>query len=113
MTLDTRFFLETSTKRAEPATETARVRDRKVFRRVALHLNDKGQFVFDVNTIGILQRLAGAQASVRQFDRDMVVIRVISRRRAYFKQVKVIDPEGFRPSDRSERLYFVCQDFRH
>jgi SAM-dependent methyltransferase len=26
-----------------------------------------------------------------------------------FKSVHVIDPEGLRPSDRSQRLYFVCQ----
>jgi SAM-dependent methyltransferase len=27
----------------------------------------------------------------------------------WFKKVRVIDPESLRPSDRSQRLYFVCQ----
>jgi SAM-dependent methyltransferase len=121
----------------------------KVFRRVALHLNDNGLFVFDVNTLGKLQRLSDAPAWSREFGRDLVIIKVLAGRRGRFdwdvklfehqkrteyklsretirelavpqkrirmalrdrfKQVKVIDAEGARPSDQSERLYFVCK----
>ena len=35
--------------------------------------------------------------------------RILTPLRAYFTEVKVFDPEGARPSDRSERLYFVCK----
>jgi len=35
--------------------------------------------------------------------------RITTALRAYFAHVKVFDPEGARPSDRSERLYFVCR----
>lgn len=122
---------------------------KKVFRQVALHLNDDGLFVFDVNTLGKLRRLTTAPAWSREFGRDLVIIKVTAGRRgkfdwdvkifehqksaAYklfheairelavpqkqiltalrggFKQVKVIDAEGARPSDESERLYFVCK----
>lgn len=122
---------------------------KKVFRRVELHLNDDGIFVFDVNTFGKLQRLTNASAWSREFDRDLVIIkvtdgrqgifdwdvkifehekkdafklshetirelalphkRVLTALRDRFKQVKVIDPGGARPSDQSERLYFVCK----
>jgi SAM-dependent methyltransferase len=122
---------------------------KKVFRRVALHLNDNGLFVFDVNTIGKLRRLAEDPLWSREFDRDLVIIKVTAGRkgifdwnvkifehqkkdeyklfhetiselalphkriltalRDHFKKVKVIDPGGARPSDQSERLYFVCK----
>jgi SAM-dependent methyltransferase len=122
---------------------------KKVFRQAALHLNDDGLFVFDVNTLGKLQRLTNASAWSREFDRDLVIIKVTGGRRGifdwdvkifehrkrdayklshetirelalphkrvlpalrdHFKQVKVIDPGGARPSDQSERLYFVCK----
>ena len=121
----------------------------KVFRRVALHLQGGGLFVFDMNTVGKLQRLANGPAWSREFGRDLVVIKVTGGRRGgfdwdvkifehekgstfrlshetirelavphrrvlaalrdRFKRVKVIDPEGARPSDHSERLYFVCR----
>ncbi len=121
---------------------------RKTFRGVAAHINTDGLFVFDVNTTGKLQRLADGPAWVKQFDRDLVVIKVIGGKgnkftwdvkifahrkrddyqlihetieertfrmqrilvtlRSHFRMVKVFDPEGKRPSDRSERLYFVC-----
>lgn len=120
----------------------------KTFRCVAGHLTTGGVFVFDVNTSGKLKRLAAGPAWVKQFGRDLVVIKVVAgnrdsftwdvkifahrkrdgyqlihetieektfplRRilatlRGYFSTVKVFDPEGRRPSDRSERLYFVC-----
>jgi SAM-dependent methyltransferase len=38
--------------------------------------------------------------------------RILTALRAYFAHVKVFDPEGARPSDRSERLYFVCRTRR-
>ncbi len=121
---------------------------RKTFRCVAGHLNAGGVFVFDVNTIGKLQRLVEGPPWVKQFDRDLVVItvtggrrnifawdvkifehrkrdnykligesieerafpmrRILTTLRSYFTRVKVYDSEGRRPSDRSERLYFVC-----
>ncbi len=121
----------------------------KVFRQVARHLNDDGLFVFDVNTIGKLQRLTEGPIWSREFGRDLVTIKVTGGRREifdwdvkvfehrkrddykllhetirelalphkrvltalrdHFKQVKVIDPVGARPSDQSERLYFVCK----
>lgn len=122
---------------------------KKVFRQVALHLNHNGLFVLDVNTLGKLRRLTNASVWSREFDRDLVVIKVTGGRRGIFawdikifehekrdkyklshetirelalphkriltamrdrfKQVKVIDPGGARPSDQSDRLYFVCR----
>ena len=35
--------------------------------------------------------------------------RILHALRTHFTEVKVFDPEGARPSDRSERLYFVCK----
>lgn len=35
--------------------------------------------------------------------------RIKTRLESLFTRVRVIDPEGPRPSDRSERLYFVCR----
>jgi len=122
---------------------------KKVFRQVALHLNDDGIFVFDINTLGKLRRLTKGPVWSREFDRDLVIIkvnggrrgifewdvkifehqkrldyrlyhqmirelavphkRVLTALRERFKQAKVIDPGGARPSDQSERLYFVCK----
>jgi SAM-dependent methyltransferase len=122
---------------------------KKMFRQVSRHLNDDGLFVFDVNTLGKLRRLANASVWSREFDRDLVIIKVVGGRRGifdwdvkifehhksdtfklshetirelalphkriltalrdHFKKVKVIDPGGARPSDESERLYFVCK----
>jgi SAM-dependent methyltransferase len=121
---------------------------KKTFRCVARHLTAGGVFVLDVNTIGKLQRLVEGAAWVKQFGRDLVIIKVQGGRSVfawdvkvfeqrkryeyrliretiaetafplqriltglgkYFDEVKVFDPEGARPSDRSERLYFVCK----
>jgi SAM-dependent methyltransferase len=122
---------------------------KKTFRGVAGHLNSGGVFVCDVNTTGKLQRLVDGPPWVKQFGRDLVVIRVNGGRggvfawdvkifehrkrgdytliaetieetafpmrriltalRACFTEVKVFDPEGARPSDRSERLFFVSK----
>jgi SAM-dependent methyltransferase len=35
--------------------------------------------------------------------------RILQALRSYFTEVKAFDPEGEQPSDRSERLYFVCK----
>ncbi|MGH7784791.1 MAG: class I SAM-dependent DNA methyltransferase, partial [Candidatus Binatia bacterium] len=35
--------------------------------------------------------------------------RVLPALRVGFRKVEVLDPEGLRPSDQSERLYFVCR----
>ena len=35
--------------------------------------------------------------------------RIFLALRAHFKKIDVLDPEGRRPSDQSERLYFVCR----
>ncbi|HEY1235545.1 MAG TPA: class I SAM-dependent methyltransferase [Candidatus Binatia bacterium] len=120
---------------------------RRVFHRVAGHLNDNGIFIFDVNTSGKLQRLAEAPAWEKWFGRDLAIIKVSAQRsglfewdvkvfehetrqrykllherirelalpkrqileslRRSFRQVKALDPFGFKPSDQSERLYFV------
>ena len=122
---------------------------RNTFRCVAKHLNPGAVFVFDVNTLGKLQRLVEGPAWVKQFGRDLVIIkvqgirsglfawdvkvfehakradyrlirelieetafpmnRILTSLRNYFGAVKVFDPEGARPSDGSERLYFVCK----
>ena len=122
---------------------------KKVFRQVALHLNDGGLFIFDVNTRGKLRRLTKGPVWSREFEQDLVIIKVTGGRRGmfawdvkifehqkrdafklfhetirelalphkrilialrdHFKKVKVIDPGGDRPSDESERLYFVCK----
>lgn len=122
---------------------------RKTFRCVAAHLKAGGVFAFDVNTIGKLQRLVNGPPWVKQFGRDLVIIkvnggrggifawdvkifehrkhddyklvgetieetvfpmqRILTSLRSYFREVKAFDPEGARPSDQSERLYFVCK----
>lgn len=119
----------------------------KVFYRVARHLQADGVFIFDVNTLGKLQRLADGPAWEEWFGRDLAIIRVNAQRggrfewdvkifaherrddykllhekiqeialpkrqiveslRHHFRQVKALDPFGFRASDHSERLYFV------
>lgn len=35
--------------------------------------------------------------------------RVVAALRQRFRKIRIIDPEGSRPSDRSQRLYFVCE----
>jgi len=122
---------------------------KKTFRQVALHLDNDGLFIFDVNTVGKLHRLTKGSAWSREFDRDLVIIkvngggrgifewdvkifehqkrhdyrlyherirelavphkRILTVLRERFKQAKVIDPGDARPSDQSERLYFVCR----
>ena len=102
-----------------------------------------------MNTTGKLQRLVDGAPWVKQFGRDLVLIkvnggrggvfawdvkifehrrrddykligetieetafpmqRILTSLQAYFTEIKVFDPEGARPSDRSERLYFVCK----
>ena len=121
----------------------------KVFRRVKRHLNRDGIFVFDINTVGKLRRLAQGPPWIKEFGRDKVIIDVVDRQRgrfawgitifehrraanyrlvgesieerAYalkqicqplgrvFRTVKLFDPTGKRPTDESERVYFVCK----
>ena len=121
----------------------------RTFRRVAAHLNPGGLFLFDVNTIGKLQRLAKGPAWEKWFGRDLAIIKVaaggrgrfswdvkifehqardrfrlihevipeaavprqhvLAALRKRFPRVRAVDPFGSRPSDRSERLYFICQ----
>jgi SAM-dependent methyltransferase len=65
---------------------------KRVFRQVSLHLNDDGLFVFDVNTLGKFRRLASASVWSREFDRDMVIIKVISGGQGIFDwDVKIFE----------------------
>lgn len=121
----------------------------KVFRRVKLHLNDGGLFIFDVNTPARLRRLCISRPWATPFGKHWEIITVTKGRgalfnwhlqvlehrrrnqyqlhtetipemavpieritaslRPLFKHVRVIDPEGPRPSERSQRLFFVCR----
>ena len=56
----------------------------KTFRCVARHLNNGGLFIFDVNTVGKLQRLAEGPAWQRWFDQNLVSIKVTGGRRDKF-----------------------------
>jgi SAM-dependent methyltransferase len=65
---------------------------KKTFRCVAAHLNAGGVFVFDVNTIGKLQRLVIGPPWVKQFGRDLVVIKVNGGRPGVFAwDVKIFE----------------------
>ena len=65
---------------------------KKVFRQVALHLNDDGLFVFDINTLGKLRRLTEGLVWSREFDRDLVIIKVTGGRRGVFDwDVKIFE----------------------
>lgn len=121
----------------------------KVFRRVKHHLNDGGIFVFDINTVGKLRRLAQGPPWIKEFGSDKVIIDVVDRHRGrfawdiaifehqhganyrlisesieehafalkqirqplsrMFRTVKLFDPTGKRPTDESERVYFICK----
>jgi len=66
----------------------------KTFRRVARYLEPGGIFVFDVNTSGKLQRLAGGPAWTGQFERDFVIIKVTGgARRLFTWDVKIFEHE--------------------
>ena len=65
---------------------------KKVFHQAALHLRDDGLFVFDVNTLGQLRRLTKSPVWLREFDRDLVVIKVTGGRRGIFAwDVKIFE----------------------
>ncbi len=65
---------------------------KKTFRGVARHLNAGGVFVFDVNTTGKLQRLVDGPPWVKQFGRDLVVIKVNGGRGGVFAwDVKIFE----------------------
>jgi len=68
---------------------------RKVFRRVALHLKDAGVFIFDINTLGKLQRLANGPAWERWFDRDLAIVKVTGGRQGVFEwDVKIFEHQN-------------------
>ena len=65
---------------------------KKTFRCVARHLNARGVFVCDVNTTGKLQRLVDGAPWVKQFGRDLVVIKVNGGRGGVFAwDVKIFE----------------------
>lgn len=67
---------------------------RKTFRRVARHLNPGGLFIFDVNTLGKLQRLAEGPAWEKWFDHDLVIVKVKvagGPRNRYIWDVKIFE----------------------
>ncbi|HEY5767145.1 MAG TPA: class I SAM-dependent methyltransferase, partial [Candidatus Udaeobacter sp.] len=65
---------------------------KNTFRCVARHLNARGVFVFDVNTTGKLQRLVDSAPWVKQFGRDLVLIKVNGGRGGVFAwDVKIFE----------------------
>jgi len=66
----------------------------KTFHCVARHLNDGGLFIFDVNTLGKLQRLVEGPAWEKWFDRDLAIIKVTGGQRDRFAwDVKLFEHE--------------------
>jgi SAM-dependent methyltransferase len=64
----------------------------RTFRSVQRHLNAGGLFIFDVNTLGKLQRLAQGPAWEKWFDRDLVIIKVAAApRNQYIWDVKIFE----------------------
>jgi len=64
----------------------------RTLRAVKRHLNDGGLFIFDVNTLGKLQRLSAGPAWEKWFDRDLVIIKVIGgRRNKFIWDVKIFE----------------------
>ncbi len=62
---------------------------------VKRHLNTGGIFIFDVNTLGKLQRLTEGPAWENWFDRDLVVIKVTrGRRNKFIWDVKIFEHQG-------------------
>ena len=67
----------------------------KVFRRVALHLKDDGVFIFDINTVGKLQRLVKGPAWERWIDRDLAIVKVTGGRQGLFEwDVKIFEHQN-------------------
>lgn len=68
---------------------------RKVFRRVAWHLKDDGVFIFDINTLGKLQRLVKGPAWERWIDRDLAIVKVTGGRQGLFEwDVKIFERQN-------------------
>ncbi len=68
---------------------------RKVFCRVALHLKDDGVFIFDVNTLGKLQRLVNGPAWERWIGHDLAIVKVTGGRRGAFEwDVKIFERQN-------------------
>ena len=51
---------------------------------VSKHLTEGGLFIFDVNTVGHLNRVAGEQPQVREFDGNTVIINVSAEERSVY-----------------------------
>ena len=67
----------------------------KVFRRVALHLKDDGVFIFDINTVGKLQRLVKGPAWERWIGHDLAIIKVTGGRQGLFEwDVKIFERQN-------------------
>lgn len=52
---------------------------------VSKHLTDGGLFIFDVNTVGHLTKVAGERPQVREFDGNTVIITVSAEERSVYK----------------------------
>lgn len=52
---------------------------------VSKHLAEGGLFIFDVNTVGHLNRVAGEQPQVREFDGSTVIINVSAEEHSVYK----------------------------
>ena len=67
----------------------------KTFRCVARHLDDGGLFIFDVNTLGKLRRLAEGPAWEKWLGRDLAIIKVICGPRGKFVwDVKIFEHQN-------------------
>jgi SAM-dependent methyltransferase len=53
---------------------------KKTFRRVRSHLNPRGLFVFDINTVSRLRRLKSETPWIAEFDRNYLILRVDGKR---------------------------------
>jgi SAM-dependent methyltransferase len=67
----------------------------KTFRRVAQHVKHGGLFIFDVNTLGKLQRLAESPSWEKWFDRDLAIIKVTGGEQGKFAwDVKIFEHQN-------------------
>ena len=81
---------------------------------VMIKVTGRGRDVFawDVKIFAHCNRDDYKLISETIVEKAFLMQRILTALRAYFAHVKVFDPEGARPSDRSERLYFVCRGRR-
>lgn len=123
---------------------------RKVFARVKHHLNERGVFIFDVNTECKLKSLTESPVWLHAFDGNYLAMSVQARPHGltnwnikvfenlgadkyqlyeeniqekafpsgkirialapYFGRVAALDPQGKRPTKKTSKIFFVCQD---